>query len=346
MNHKVLCFGEILMRISPAPHGQWINAAALPVYIGGAEANVAVALANWDVPVKYSTAMPDNYVGHDIDRYLQEKGIDTTAIVWSGNRVGTYYMQQGADLKHAGVIYDRFYSSFYDLKPGTINWDKALEDVHWFHLSAISPALNADVAAVCLEAIQAAAAKGITISIDLNYRAKLWQYGKKPSEVMPELVKYCDLVMGNIWAAETLLGIPVDAAVANASTQADYLALAEETVAEIYHRYPKCKTVANTFRFDNGVDGIHYYSTIAYDGKSYHSPEFSAAGIKDKAGSGDCFMAGLIHGIYNGNDMQDTINFGAAAAFGKLQEIGDSTKQSVNDVQTILKHYGQENRIA
>src|SRR5205814_9248602 len=138
---------------------------------------------------------------------LAENNIDTSAIHVSGNRIGVYYLPQGADLKHAGVIYDRAYSSFAELRPGMINWDEALEGCSWFHFSAISPGLNESVVAVCKEALQAASSKGLTISVDLNYRSKLWKYGSDPITIMHELVYYCDVIMGNLWSAESLLGI-------------------------------------------------------------------------------------------------------------------------------------------
>jgi 2-dehydro-3-deoxygluconokinase len=331
---KICCFGEILMRVSPPEN--WIEKNQLQVYIGGAEANVATALANWNMPVKYLTAMPDNYVGHDIETYLKQKNIDTSTIAWQGNRVGFYYMQQGADLKHSGVIYDRFHSSFYELKPGDINWDEVLEDVSWFHFTAISPALNATVAIVCKEALEAAQAKGITISVDLNYRAKLWKYGKEPVEVMPELVQYCDVIMGNIWAANTLLGISVDKNVEVIDQKDSYLDHAVKTSEEIQQKFPKCKTIAYTFRFDEPPSGVRYYAALYQDENIYTSKQFELQHVADKAGSGDCFMAGLIYGFQRQHEAQHIIDFAAAAAFGKLSEIGDSSKQTVEDVQKHL----------
>lgn len=331
---KICCFGEILMRVSP--HENWIEKNQLQVYIGGAEANVATALANWDTPVKYITAIPDNYVGHDIETYLQEKNIDTSAIAWQGNRIGIYYMQQGADLKHSGVIYDRFYSSFYELKPGDINWDEVLGDVSWFHFTAISPAINSNIAAICKEALEAAQAKGIIISVDLNYRARLWKYGKDPIDVMPELVQYCDAIMGNIWASNTLLGISLDRNVEVVDQKDSYLDHAVKTSSEIQQKFPKCKIIAYTFRFDEPPSGVRYYAALYQNNILYTSREFESQYIIDKAGSGDCFMAGLIYGQQQQYEAQRIIDFAAAAAFGKLSEIGDASKQTIEDVQKHL----------
>ena len=205
---KVLCFGELLLRISPAAS----NAAdkqPMMLYVGGAEANVATALAGWDVPVKYCTVLPDNFMSRHMMHYLEYKGIYTSSILYAGNRIGLYYLERGADLK-GSMVYDREGSAFSELKPGMIDWDRVLADVSWLNFSAISPALNQNVANVCMEAVQAAAKKGITISVDLNYRSRLWKYGKNPIEIMPALVEYCDLVMGNIWSANTLLGTQIN----------------------------------------------------------------------------------------------------------------------------------------
>jgi 2-dehydro-3-deoxygluconokinase len=332
MKGTVFCFGELLLRMSPVLNREWIQTNTMPVYVGGAELNVATALARWGIPARYSTALPDNYLSKEICDEIQTKKIDTSAIHYSGNRVGLYYLPQGADMKNAGVIYDRAHSSFASLQPGMIDWDTVLKDVSWFHFSAISPALNENVVAVCEEGAAAASAKGITVSVDLNYRAKLWQYGKKPVEIMPRLAKYCDVIMGNIWAANSLLGISVDPEIHIDGKREDFLQHATKTSLAIQQAYPKCKTVANTFRFDAGDGGILYYAALYNGGQLYYTKELTAAKIIDKVGSGDCFMAGLIHGLYHGHDSQKVIDVAARAAFGKLMEKGDATSQEMSTI--------------
>ena len=295
---KVLSFGELLLRICPDADGDWLNENRLPFYVGGAELNVATALAVWDVPSKYFTVLPDNGVSAQITAFLDKKGIDTSAIHHDGHRIGLYFLTRGHDVKNSALVYDRANSAFAGLKPGVINWDKVLNGICWFHFSAICPALSQNVADVCLEALQAAAAKNITISVDLNYRSKLWQYGKSPLEVMPDLVKYCDLVMGNVWAAEMMLGIPVVPNVHESGLKSIYLKEALKTSQGIMANFPKCQAVANTFRFDATHD-IKYYTTLYTDDQFYHSAEYETQAVTDKVGSGDCFMAGLIYGFYN-----------------------------------------------
>ncbi len=332
MRKKVLCFGELLLRISPAPASEVAEQPML-LYVGGAEANVATALAGWNVPVKYCTALPDNFMSRHVLHYLEYKGIYTSSILFNGKRIGVYYLERGADLK-GSVIYDRDHSSFSEIKTGMIDWDKVLQDVSWFNFSAISPALNQNVADVCLEAVEAASRKGITISLDLNYRARLWKYGKEPITIMPKLAEYCDVIMGNIWSANTLVGTSIDADIHSAGRQQSYIAHAEKTSKEIMKLFPKCKAVANTFRFDSPQSDILYYTTLFKDQQLFVSPEFTCRGVVDRSGSGDCFMAGLIYGLYNNNESQDVLNYATAAAFGKLQEFGDATGQ---DVLTISK---------
>jgi len=326
---KVFCFGELLLRFSPNLQKQWIQEHTMPVFIGGAELNVGKALANWGMPVKYCTALPDNYISKEIMESLNEEGIDTSAILLSGDRIGSYTLPMGADLKNAGVIYDRAYSSFSFLKPGMINWEQVLEGYDWFHFTAISPALNPSIVAVCEEALQFATKKGMTISVDLNYRAKLWQYGKKPVEVMPSLVKYCHMIMGNVWSAHQLLGTQLDPALNENCEKDFYVVQAEKVAKEIMATYPICTTVANTYRFSEG-EAVRYYATLTNQASHVVCKEHFTDNVTDKVGSGDCFMGGLIFGTLQADfTFEQVINFAASAAFGKLQEVGDYTKQSI-----------------
>ena len=333
----VLTFGEILLRMSPKLGGEWIKKAEIPTFIGGAELNVATALAKWNIPVEYGSALPDNPLSRDIEAYLQSRKIGTRNMVFSGDRIGIYMLPQGADLKNSGVIYDRAYSSFSFLKKEDTDWDKFFEGITFFQMSAISPALNQNVADLCIEAAKQASQRGIKVLFDLNYRSKLWKYGKDPIEIVSQIVPYCDGVMGNIWAANTLLGMNIDPKVAAHELGKDgYIRQAEETSRQIISRFEKVKTVALTFRFDAGA-GIKYYATLWNEDRFVVSKELNTDLVTDKVGSGDCFMAGLIYGLYNQHDTGQIINFAAAASFGKLQEYGDATNQTVEDVLKILE---------
>jgi 2-dehydro-3-deoxygluconokinase len=333
----VLSFGELLLRICPDTEGEWLEQNSLDFYVGGAEANVATALALWGIPSAYATALPENMISRQLIGYLQKKGIDTSRIIHRGERMGLYFLPKGKDLKNAGVIYDRDHSAFAGLAPGTLDWDKMLKDIDWLHFSAISPALNKQTAKVCEELLQAASAKKIRISVDLNYRAKLWQYGVSPLEIMPGLVQHCDTVMGNLWAAEKMLGIAVDTTLVNDKCKKeDYLEHARLTSEKIMERFPKTRIVAKTFRFDHGPTGIRYYSSLFGDRKLHVSKEYTADKIVDKVGSGDCFMAGLIYGLSRKRPYQETLEFATAAAFQKLFIDSDATDQKADAIEKSM----------
>jgi 2-dehydro-3-deoxygluconokinase len=332
---SILSFGELLIRLCPDAGGEWLNNNQLPFYIGGAELNVANALALWELPVKYFTSLPDNGLSAQIVKYLQGNNIDTTAINLGGERIGLYYLTTGQDIKHNALVYDRAGSAFAGLKTGVIDWDKVLQGVGWFHFSAICPAISQNVADVCKEVLEAAEKKGIIISVDLNYRSKLWQYGKLPSEIMPGLVKHCDLVMGNIWAAEKMLDIGVIPDIHESGQKSVYLQESLKTSQSILKNFPKCKAVANTFRFD-ATNDIKYYSTLYINNQLYNSGEYETGQLTDKVGSGDCFMAGLIYGFYNGIGPQQTLEFATAAAFEKLFIKGDTMTKSVDEIKNKI----------
>ncbi|WP_443937499.1 PfkB family carbohydrate kinase [Pedobacter sp. MW01-1-1] len=332
---KVLSFGELLLRICPDMNTQWIEENRLPFYVGGAELNVATALALWGVPSAYLSAVPDNYITHEIVDYLKTKNVDTNPMVYSGDRLGLYYLPKGKDLKNAGVIYDRANSSFADLQVGQINWDEVFEGVTWFHFSTICPAISQNVADVCLEAVKVASAKNITISLDLNYRSKLWKYGKEPINILPELARYCNLIMGNVWAANKMLGTALHTDLSAAADNYDketLLQQATDTSKEILTLFPGCKAIANTFRFDNGK-GIKYYTTLYTNDELTVSEEYISDEILDKVGSGDCFMGGLIYGFYNDLSASEILNFATAAAYDKLYIPSDATTSTVEEIE-------------
>jgi 2-dehydro-3-deoxygluconokinase len=333
---SILSFGELLIRLCPDADGEWLGNNQLPFYIGGAELNVANALALWELPAKYLTMLPDNGLSVQIVKYLQDKSIDTTAIHYGGERIGLYYLTTGQDIKHNALVYDRAGSAFAGLKTGLVDWDKVLKDVNWFHFSAICPAISQNVAEVCKEALGAAEKKGITISVDLNYRSKLWQYGKSPLQVMPGLVNHCDLVMGNIWSAEAMLGIKVMPDIHDSGQKSIYLSESLKTSQSIIDQFPKCRAVANTFRFD-ATNDIKYYTTLYYNNQLYDSREYETGYVTDKVGSGDCFMAGLIYGFYNNLPPQQTLEFAAAAAFSKLFIKGDAITKTVEEIKRLIK---------
>jgi 2-dehydro-3-deoxygluconokinase len=329
---RILCFGELLLRLSPPD--DWLEQQSMNVYVGGAELNVATALALWGLPSAYCTALPDNYLSQQIIRSLNQKNVNTSCIKFSGERIGTYYLPQGKDLKNAGVIYDRAYSSFWNLKPGDIDWKDRLQGVRWFHCSAITPALNANTAALLLEAVQEAKRQNISVSIDLNYRSKLWQWGVQPAEVMKEILAHCDVVMGNLWAVESLLGISSSVKESKGKSDEELIAAASASMLQLHKIYSSVQTMAYTFRLSD-----RYFAVLQHGSQQCISRQFQLHSIIDGVGSGDAFMAGLIYGLHQQRSAQNTIDFAAESAVSKLSIKGDATTATTSDIQKLISQH-------
>ena len=341
-------FGECLLRLSPVMQGAWLREASMPVYLGGAELNTLTALAGWGVPVRYLSALPANAVADELIEAIRSRNIDVSGIRRNGDRVGTYYLPQGADLRNSGVIYDRAGSSFSELELNSTDWSEVLRGCDWFHCSAISPGLSAQAAAVCLEAVKAASGMGLTVSIDLNYRSKLWQYGTGPDQVMPGIMRYCQVVMGNPWSVRQLLGLgstftdqesgtaPVSPVTTDAlqHTSMDAVPAAYESLQQLQATYPSLHTLAYTFRMED-----HYWAALFRNGERQISQTFSPLHVVDRVGSGDCFMAALIHGCRLDLPGKELIDLAASAAVGKLAERGDATRQSMQQIRERAHTY-------
>lgn len=331
---KVCCFGELLLRFALSE--QWTSSQEISYHVGGAELNVATALAKWAVDTSYVTVLPDNFMSKELTQHIDKLGISISDIIYGGKKLGIYYLPEGKDVKSHGVIYDRDFSSFSMIKPGSIDWDAVFEGCEWFHFSAISPALNPNIALVCHEAVQAAHEKGLKISIDLNYRNKLWKYGVQPFEIMPELVKFCDVIMGNMWSAESLLGVKSPIANSKGLSDSDITSGAQESIRRIKEYFPKADAIAFTHRLPD-----KYWGVLNYNGKFFNSEIYPVSNTSGVVGSGDCFMAGLIYTISKNYEPTAIINFAASAAVGKLAEHSDATKQSVEDIKVKMYHGAQ-----
>lgn len=327
----ICCFGELMLRLSPALNQKWIRDARLNVYVAGAELNVARALAAWGYPSRYVTALPQNYMASEIVDSFPHL-IDRSGILYKEGRLGVYYLPQGQDLKTAGVIYDRSYTAFSRIEKGEIDWQNVLRGSDWFHFSAITPALHPVMPEVVQEALTVAKQQHIPVSIDLNYRSKLWEKGIDPRDVIPSLVANCEVLMGNIWAVDSLLGIAPRKYPAGLEDREICIAAADEVASKIFDQFSSVQKIAFTFRYSN-EDPIHYFATYHTRGHSFVSRALSGTSAKDKVGSGDCFMAGLIHGIRAQKPPQYVIDFAAAAAFGKLFEEGDATRQRIDEIE-------------
>lgn len=321
--HKIFAFGELLLRLQTSANSFLGTADSVTVYPGGSEANVVASLGQWGVSCSYVTRVPDHELAHRALDTLRALGVDTGQTLLGGDRLGLYFLLSADGLTKGEVIYDRKYSSFAAWAPGTTDWDALLEGYTWLHWSALTPALNPDLASTCLELLKAASRKGLTISVDLNYRNKLWNYGKTPIEVMPELVGYCDVVMGNIWAANKMLGTPVSDTLTRSTPPEVYFEQASKTAHVIRQAFPKCKHVANTFRFMDRPTHNLFYGTYHTQEGDYLSEIFETNAVLDRIGSGDAFMAGLIYALIAGEKPQQVVETATRAGFQKLFAKGD-----------------------
>jgi len=234
-------------------------------------------------------------------------------------------------MKNDDLVYDRSRSSFSQLRTGMIDWEKAFEGVSWFHVSAISPGISQHAADICEEAMIEASKLNISISIDLNYRAKLWHYGKSPEQVIPKLLPYCQVIMGNIWALDKMAGLKSPPKIPQETEKRTYEEISLMFSGLVSEQYPNCKVVANTFRFEEG-NKIRYYASLYENEDIIFSKEYASDSYEDKVGSGDCFMAGLIYGYYQEWDSKEVLDFATAAAYDKLFIKGDSTTSLPEDI--------------
>jgi 2-dehydro-3-deoxygluconokinase len=333
--NKVVTFGEVMLRLSTPGFERFGQSNMLNATYGGGEANVAVSLANYAIPVSFVSRLPKNDIALACIKELRGLGVDTSQIIFGGDRMGIYFLETGAVSRASKVIYDRAHSSIAEIKPGMIDWDKLLQGANWFHWTGITPAISQGAADVCLEAIKVANKKGITVSTDLNFRKNLWKYGKTADELMPVLVEGCDIILGNEEDAAMALGIhPEGVDVTAGHVEADaYLSVSQQ----IMKRFPRCKKVITTLR--GSLSANHNsWSGVLYDGKTlYEAPTYQITHIVDRVGGGDSFMGGLIYGLLSWPDNpQKALNFAVAASCLKHTIPGDYNRVSVDEVEKLM----------
>ncbi len=336
MTKKVITFGEIMLRLAPPGFLRLTQARELVATFGGGEANVAVSLANFGIPVDYVTRLPENDIARACLMDLRRYGVGTGSIVFGGERMGIYFLETGAVSRGSKVIYDRANSAIASIQKGMIDWEAVFKDATWFHWTGITPAISQGAADVCLEGIETANEKGITVSCDLNYRKNLWKYGKTAGEVMPALVAGTDIILGNEEDAEKVLGISP----AGVDVTAGHVeGTAYESVSrQIMERFPRCKKVITTLR--GSISANHNtWSGVLWDGKKlFEAPTYQITHIVDRVGGGDSFMGGLIYGLlaWPGDDRQ-ALNFAVAASCLKHTVYGDFNQVSVDEVLKLME---------
>ena len=332
---KVVTFGEVMLRLAPPGFQRFTQARTFEASFGGGEANVAVSLVNYGEQVEFVTRLPGNNLGDACLACLRGLGVGTQYILRGGERLGIYFLEAGAAQRASQVIYDRSNSSFATIQPGMIDWKTVFAGADWFHWTGITPAVSEGAAEACREAIQVARTMDLTVSTDLNYRARLWKWGKPAGEVMADLVGMCDVAVCNEEDAWKVFGIQ--------APQSDiHLGKLE---AESYRsvcealsgRFPSLHTISITLRGSLSASHNTWSGVLWQKGAFFSAPTYDIIPIIDRVGAGDAFMGGLIYALRKyPSDPHKALNFAAAAACLKHSIVGDFNAVSVAEVETLM----------
>jgi len=333
---KIVTFGEIMLRLSPPTSLRFGQARSFEAIYGGGESNVAVSLANYGLDTEYVTRLPAHEIGEACLQFLRQHNVGTHFFIRGGERLGIYFLENGAAMRASQVIYDRTNSSFATIQPGMLDWKEIFKGGGWFHWTGITPAISESAAAVCLEAIQTAHAMGLTVSCDMNYRAKLWQWGKPASEVMTQMVDICDVLIGNEEDAEKVFGVKasgVDVAAGKVSG-----GLYFSVCQELQKKFPALKSIAITLRGSLSANHNTWSGLMWQADRIFQAPVYDISHIVDRVGSGDSFTGGLIYGLLTfPGDPQKVVNFAVAASALKHTIFGDFNLVSVSEVEKLMK---------
>lgn len=334
--NKVVTFGEIMLRLGAPDYLKLIQANQLDVSFAGAEANVAVSLANYGIETDHITCLPDNPIAEHCIMDLRGHKVGVDHIQRSGKRMGILYLETGSNSRPSKVYYDRADSAIACVEEGSIDWEEILKGATWFHYTGITPALSESAAKECLKAIQTANRLGVTVSCDINYRGNLWQYGKKASEVMPELVASSDIILGNEEDCEKVFGIkPKDFDAGKTNGEIDQKAF-ESVCSQMMAKFPRCKKMVVTLR---GAINANYntWCGVLYDGeKLLQSKKYDITDIVDRVGGGDSFMGGLIFGLLHYDNDQQALEFATAASCLKHTLKGDYNWVTIQEVENLM----------
>jgi len=330
---KYVTFGEVMLRLTPPGFEVLLQTPRFVATFGGAEANVAVSLANYGEDVAYVTAAPKNVVGDALIKELRSFNVCTKHIRRSGDRLGIYFTEVGAAMRPSKVIYDRAHAAIAEVKPGDFDWDAIFDGAKWFHTTGITPAIAKGTADVALEAVKRAAEKGLTVSCDLNYRKKLWNWGKTPQEVMGELARYVDVMIANEEDCQKCLGIELDVDVTSGKLDvSQYEGLAKKVMSE----YGNVKYLAVSLRESVSADWNNWSVVLASRDAFHVSKKYEIRDIVDRIGGGDAFGAGLIWGMNNLEGLQAAAEFAAAASALKHTIYGDFNRVALDDVLNLV----------
>jgi 2-dehydro-3-deoxygluconokinase len=331
---NIATFGELMLRLSPPGREVFFQSPRLEAVFGGGEANVAVSLALFGHSVRYLSAIPKNDIGDAAVRELRKWGVDTGFVLRQGRRLGIYFAETGANQRASKVTYDRDGSAIAEAKPGDFVWKKALRGVDWFHVTGITPALSPSAADLTLAAVKAARAGKLKVSVDLNFRAKLWNYGKTAPEVMGEVVKYADLLLGNEEDCQKALGLkaPVNVKAGKLSA-GDF----ERLTDRVMNAFPNLSHVAITLRESHDADHNGWSGVLRTRSGFIAGPAYDIRHIVDRIGSGDAFAAGLIHGLLSLGTDEEALAFAVAASCLKHSIPGDFNLVAEKDIKTLVE---------
>lgn len=328
---KVICFGEIMLRLSPPGYLRFVQANSFDAVYGGGEANVSVSLANYGVDAAFVTKVPDNPIGQSAVNELRRYGVDTHFIEKGGDRLGIYFLEKGASQRPSKVTYDRAHSSISEAKLEDFNWNEIFEGAQWFHFTGITPALGDNIAQLTSKACKAAKEKGLKVSCDLNFRKNLWS-SQKAGQVMSELMKYVDVCIANEEDAEKVFGIKAE------NSDITGAKLSHEGYKDVAKKLKEkfgFETVAITLRGSISASDNNW-AAMLYDGNEFYFSKSYPVHIVDRVGGGDSFGGGLIYAMISKFNMQDTIEFATAASCLKHSIEGDFNHVGVGEVKALM----------
>lgn len=334
---QVVTFGEIMLRLAPPQFLRFSQTQSFDIIYGGGESNVAVSLANYGIPVSFVTRLPENDIGQCALMEMRKRGVNTEHIERGGDRLGIYFLETGAVNRGSKVVYDRAHSAMATIEPGMIDWKKIFKNTHWFHWTGITPAISQGAADACLEAVKIGSEMGITISTDLNYRAKLWKYKGDREAIMTELTSYCDVILGNEEDAEMHFGIKPDGL--DVTKEGDQVSAQKflSVCKQMMKKFPKARKVITTLR--GSISASHNtWAGVLFDGdKMFESKQYQITHIVDRVGGGDSFMGGLIYGLLTyPNEDQKALDFAVAASCLKHTIKGDANLVTVAEVEKLM----------
>lgn len=321
-----------MLRLKTPGCERLMQSPVLEATFGGGEANVAVSLANYGCDARFITVLPKNELATACIQELRRFNVETDKINYGPGRLGIYFLEAGANQLPSKVVYDREGSAISLAKPGDIDWEAAFDDADWFHITGITPAISESAMQLSLESVKVAKARNLTVSCDLNYRNKLWKYGKGAPEVMRELVKYVDVIVANEEDCQKSLGIKAEVDVEGGELNVDKY---EQLTSTVLEAYPNVKMIAITLRESQSADSNDWAACLNDREKFYLSRKYAIRDIIDRVGGGDSFAGGLIYGLTEYDNRQDALEFAVAASCLKHSIIGDFNRVSVSDVEKL-----------